>query len=154
MESFLEMTEHQVEEYLSFAQSRVSGYLYSDNEDRAQGNTEFHGLSALLEKYFDLFPTRRFYDDRLQGRLDSPKSRYFITRRKYFGVPKGSGRTIPSVAIIGMSGPSPKEYRRVQIVGWLYPMWTRYLKKILPWQLVRPLIPMWVRRLLFRVVYN
>jgi hypothetical protein len=139
---------------LSFAQSRVSGYLYSDNHDSTPDNAEFHSLSVLLEKYFDLFPTRHLYEDRFQGRLDSPEWRYLITGRKHFGVPKGSGRTIPTVTIIGVSGFSPKEYRTLRMVRWLYPMWTRYLRKILLWQLVKPLIPMWIRRLLYRVIYE
>lgn len=61
--SFLEMTERQITEYLHFAKSKLKGYLYSDNQDRHPYNAEEINVSKLLENFFWLFPSVKFYED-------------------------------------------------------------------------------------------
>lgn len=108
--SFQEMTDRQVEEYLEFGASRISGYLYSDNLDKHTHNTELHSLSVSFAKYFDLFPDPHIYDNLYPERPDiSP-----YIHRKYFGVPKASGRMIPSTNIVGFLPFSSERKSRIR----------------------------------------
>ena len=56
MQSFQEMTEGQIEEYLEFGTQRITQYLYSDNVDRHYYNSDLSHLSTLLGKHFMLYP--------------------------------------------------------------------------------------------------
>jgi hypothetical protein len=154
MGSLAELTESQVDEYLCFAQKRISGYLYTDDVDRDPNNTELRSLVVVLERYFDLFPDRRFYDGLFQGQPNSKNRPYALSRRKHFGVPKGSGRTIPSVPIVIEPSGFRKEMRAIRLIRSLFPLRGWQLRKILLWRVIRPLIPMYLRRLFYRVLYD
>jgi hypothetical protein len=87
--SFQEMTEEQVREYLDFAKKGTTYCIYSDNLDRHPYNrTGLASVSTLLEEYFDLNPSRQYYDD-LYKITDCTGYRCY---KRYLGFPKGSGR--------------------------------------------------------------
>ena len=90
-QSFQEMSEKQVQEYLDFARERVTYCIYSDNVDRHPCNrTDLTSVSALLEAYFDLYPSRKYYDP--YKHADSAE--YGTAYRRYVGFPKSSGRAL------------------------------------------------------------
>jgi len=124
MESFQEMTDPQVEEYLSFCASRITGFLYSYNTETFYLNQELASLSALFTKYFDLYPDPSFYDELVKDR-----SGWDPTRRHHFGVPMSSGRTNPKASLVGL------------------PTSPRYAKR-----LARAVVPRWVRQLAIRTM--
>jgi len=106
MQSFSEMTVPQVSEYLEFGASHLSGYLYSDNSEKHEANNEMESVSALLSNHYELFPSPAFYDDLYRYKVWGETGSY----RKYFGIPRGSGRTIPTTRIVGLP---PKRQRPI-----------------------------------------
>jgi hypothetical protein len=67
MQSFQEMTEPQVKEYLDFAQKRVSFCIYSDIMDRHPYNEHLSSVSGLLQMYFALYPSPQYYEKKYKG---------------------------------------------------------------------------------------
>ncbi len=91
MESFQEMTSKQVDKYLEFGQSKISGYLYSENVDRHPYNVNMYPdtITTLLSNRFRLFPTPEFYDKYVSG------SRKTFYQKGYFGVNKDKEPIFP-----------------------------------------------------------
>jgi len=132
MTSFQEMTETQVEEYLKFGVSRLTGYLYSDNVDKHVQNPALNSISVLLERYFQLFPSPSVYDDLFRG----THMGWHNYSRKYFGIPSGSSREFPNEGQFrSLFSQRPKTTRRIG-------QWKN---------VVRPFVPMALRRLLRRL---
>ena len=80
-QSFQEMTEPQVSAYLDLAQSKLNGFLYSDNLDRHTHNPSLHSVTQLLQERFNLTPPARYYDQIEQRDQNT-------LYRRYVGVPK------------------------------------------------------------------
>ena len=91
MQSFQEMTEQQVTEYLRFTSDRVTRYLYSENVDRARGNKELRSVSAILQQYFTLYPSPEWYERIHKGTHKNWGAYY----KKYFGTPIGRQHNLP-----------------------------------------------------------
>jgi hypothetical protein len=90
MQSFQEMTKEQVEEYLKFGKSKLSGYMYSDNIDKHPANKELgqETITTLASKYFDLFPEPELY-----GKVFGKDKPWLY--KCYIGTPKGKDITLP-----------------------------------------------------------
>ncbi len=78
--SFPEMTREQVDAYLQLGQSKLSGYLCSDNMDRHPHNNQLapNTITTMLESRFHLFPPPQLYE----GQFDDP----VWSTRFYFGI--------------------------------------------------------------------
>ena len=101
MQSFQEMTKKQVEEYIIFGQSKLSGYLYSDNIDRHPANEELapETITTLLTRHFDLFPEPKLY-----SKVFGKGKPWFY--KCYIGAPKEKGIAFSEGSGIKfMSGP-------------------------------------------------
>ena len=85
MQSFQEMSKEQINEYLQFVSSRLSGYIYSDNMDvHPYNNTLFPAtVTKLLSGYFNLFPTLDFYEDKIDI-----KSQNYCSYKRFVGTSK------------------------------------------------------------------
>lgn len=119
--SFQEMTTRQVNEYLEFGASHLSGYLYSDNTDAHTLNKELRLLSELLSNYFELFPSPMFYDKLYRGSIGEWQP------RKYLGIPKGCGRTIPTTKFVGLPRTIPARRVTRQVIKAVIPKPMRQL---------------------------
>ena len=100
MQSFQEMSEKQVTEYVRFACSRLSGYLYSDNIDVHPFNGDLapETVTTLLARDFRLFPPPEFYEE-----VIGSTSPWFY--KHYFGVGKDKDLLFPEGATMKfMSG--------------------------------------------------
>jgi hypothetical protein len=113
LQSFQEMTESQVEKYLSWGFNRLTGYIYSYNLDRHARNQQLSSTTELLENYFQLYPRPDLYDQ-LFKELERGTNR---DERVYFGVPRDSGRIIPKSKIVGI----PKRSSGKQLMRRLVP---------------------------------
>jgi hypothetical protein len=99
MQSFQEMTAAQVQDYVEFGANRITHCFYSDNAERhPYNNSDLVSVSAILERYFDLYPSQTYYDALFKG-TDWRWSHYY---RKFFGFPKGTSRSFPSASMITM----------------------------------------------------
>ncbi len=86
MLSFQEMTREQVSEYLEFGRKKLSGFLYSCNDDYSPNSALApETVTSMLSAYFDLFPPPGFY------RIDEAK-----TPKSYFSTVRGGGVSFPS----------------------------------------------------------
>ncbi|MCP4267839.1 MAG: putative sugar O-methyltransferase [Candidatus Brocadiaceae bacterium] len=92
MESFQEMTSKQVDKYLEFGQSKISGYIYSENVDKHPYNKNMHPhtVTTLLRNRFQLFPAPEFYEKYVSG------SRKTFYQKSYFGVTKNKEPILPA----------------------------------------------------------
>lgn len=79
LQSFQEMTEEQVSQYLDVARNKLSFCLYSDNLDCHPYNEDLSSISKLLTERFEIFPSQQEYAKLYSG-LD-PKSHHCY--RKY-----------------------------------------------------------------------
>lgn len=129
MQSFAEMTTRQVNEYLEFGATHLSGYLYSDNFNREPGNTELESLSDLLSNYFELFPSPMFYDKLFRG---LGKDIIAGGRRIYLGIPKGCGRTITATTIVGLPRRNLARQVARQVIKAVIPRPIRHLIRAVP----------------------
>ena len=101
MDSFQEMSEKQVQEYIDFARERVTYCIFSDNLDRHPYNrSDLTSVSVLLEAYFDLYPSPQYYDKLYKHIAYAGPSGYrpgyggYRHFKRYVGFPKGSGRAL------------------------------------------------------------
>lgn len=85
MQSFQEMTDSQVQEYLDFAAEHTTGCIYSDNVDCHPYNYNLSSISDLLRSRFELIPSPKKYDT-----IDEMKDhRGWGSYKQYIGYPKG-----------------------------------------------------------------
>lgn len=91
IQSFQEMTQSQVAEYLDFGQEKISRYLYSDNMEGHPYNDQLDGVTRLIEQRFELFPPKTYYDALFRD-TDLKWSRYY---KQFLGIPKGIERAFP-----------------------------------------------------------
>ena len=82
IQSFQEMTEEQVTEYLDFAQSHVSGYVYSDNLDRIHNNPSLSSVTTHLSSRFNLYPKPSYYQNLWKDETDLKGYKYY---KRYLG---------------------------------------------------------------------
>lgn len=85
IQSFQEMSNDQVIEYLDLAVEKLSFCLYSDNLDCHPHNGSLSSVSSLLEQRFLLNPAPRKYIDLFNG-IDIKS---YICYKKYIGQPQG-----------------------------------------------------------------
>jgi len=89
--SFQEMTNLQLDTYLDFAVSKVSGFIYSDNVDRHAGNKELtYSISESLNTRFKLLPSINEYNSLLIAAT--------VVGKQYLGIPFG-GNYNPGTSI-------------------------------------------------------
>jgi len=89
--SFPEMTRQQVDEYVRLGQSKISGYLYSDNMDRHPCNDKLAGdtITTILENRFRLFPPPQFFKAPAEGHNWITRPYVGISRSRETGLPEG-----------------------------------------------------------------
>jgi putative sugar O-methyltransferase len=82
--SFQEMSEKQIDAYLSFAADRCRGFLYSENFYKVPTNRELAGtVEEHLARYFRLFPSLGEYEDPRYG--DSYKGDWYQQLKVFVG---------------------------------------------------------------------
>lgn len=90
MQSFHEMAESQIHQYVEFASKKLKGYIYSNNIDRHPLNSDLRfTITSILQKYFNLFPQPKIYDE---PHLKSDHPWFY---RFYLGIPKGKSYSFP-----------------------------------------------------------
>jgi len=88
--SFPEMTAEQLEEYLQLGQSRLSGYLCSDNMDKHPCSDQLGSetITSMLDRHFHLFPPPQLYAE--------PVSEHDWVSKFYFGISRNTEGHFPT----------------------------------------------------------
>lgn len=97
LSSFQEMTREQLNQYIEFAYSKLSGYFYSDNFDRHPFNDKLapDTVTTMLADRFYLFPPPGLYEK--QVRYNPWLSKF------YFGISKDKNNRFPEKASMKFS---------------------------------------------------
>jgi len=89
--SFPEMTREQVDEYLQLGQSKLSGYLCSDNMDKHPYNNQLapDTITTMLESRFHLLPSPQLYEGLFEELAWNTKLYFGISNDKENRFPEG-----------------------------------------------------------------
>ncbi len=98
--SFQEMTREQVTEYVDFAHSKLSGYIYSSNFDRHPYNDSLapDTITSILNSRFELFPVPEFYEHQVKDYAYLSRFYFGVCKDKDIGFDEGASMRFPVVS--------------------------------------------------------